>query len=88
MPEHIVAALKVGSSLSWSTITAHGYIADKYQPPQQALGFDDFVGEVEDVLGEHKELAKASPPRRHHPSPARACPISLVERHADLAAFP
>lgn len=53
MPEHILSALKVRSSLA-----SQRALADIPPRPGQALGFDNMVEEVAEVLQDHKELAK------------------------------
>jgi hypothetical protein len=65
MPEHIVAALKVRTRTHLDSPSSRHPVTSALTYAWfiwQALGFEDFVGEVEDVLGEHKELAKVGSP--------------------------
>lgn len=67
-PEHILAALKVsesrrrcfGSGLSSGTTAARSLAHTR--PLPQSLGFEAYVDEVQSVLSEHKDLAKARLP--------------------------
>jgi hypothetical protein len=53
-PDHVVSALKVRTR----SVPTPSSCTDSQHCPAQALGFEEFVDGCQDVLKDHKELAK------------------------------